>query len=181
MLLTLDQITKELEDKFSPLGEDFNDLILFKRATPLTGLGLLEQTLTLSLPDDFTSFISLYNLDNFSLFNISFGCGEDYLERLFMLNSPNEFAQWWIGDKRPENIIVIALSDPYTILLNTQTGNVFAMTSESSMDSFEHIAVNFCVFFRAVATLFLTDISPERIIELTSSQTTSFWYQLRPE
>ncbi|MER1720770.1 nuclease, partial [Proteus terrae] len=88
---------------------------------------------------------------------------------------------WWIGDKRPENIIVIALSDPYTILLNTQTGNVFAMTSESSMDSFEHIAVNFCVFFRAVATLFLTDISPERIIELTSSQTTSFWYQLRPE
>ena len=61
MLLTLDEITKELEDKFSPLGEDFNDLILFKRKAPLTDFGLLEQTLTLSLPDDFTSFISLYN------------------------------------------------------------------------------------------------------------------------
>lgn len=181
MLLTLDEITKELEDKFSPLGEDFNDLILFKRKAPLTDFGLLEQTLTLSLPDDFTSFISLYNLDNFSLFNISFGCGEDYLERLFMLNGFNEFTQWWIGDKRPENIIVIALSDPYTILLNTLTGNIFAMTSESSMDSFEHIAVNFFAFFRAVATLFLTDISPDRIIDLTSSQTTSFWHQLKPE
>ncbi|WP_109850332.1 nuclease [Proteus sp. CA142267] len=181
MLLTLDQITKALEDKFFPLGEDFNDLILFKRTTPLTGLGLLEKTLTLSLPDDFTSFTSLYNLDNFSLFNISFGCDEDYLERLLMLNSPNEFTQWWIGDKRPENIIVIALSDPYTILLNTQTGNVFAMTSESSMDSFEHIAANFFVFFSAVTTLFLTDISPDRIIKLTSSQTTSFWHQLKPE
>lgn len=181
MLLTLDEITKELEDKFSPLGENFNDLILFKRKTPLTDFGLLEQTLTLSLPDDFTSFISLYNLDNFSLFNISFGCGEDYLERLFMLNEPNEFTQWWIGDKRPENIIVIALSDPYTILLNTLTGNIFAMTSESSMDSFEHIAVNFFAFFRAVATLFLTDISPDRIIDLTSSQTTSFWHQLKLE
>lgn len=181
MLLTLDEITKELEDKFSPLGEHFNDLILFKRKAPLTDFGLLEQTLILSLPDDFTSFISLYNLDNFSLFNISFGCGEDYLERLFMLNGFNEFAQWWIGDKRPENIIVIALSDPYTILLNTLTGNVFAMTSESSMDSFEHIAVNFFAFFRAVATLFLTDISPDRIIDLTSSQTTSFWHQLKLE
>ncbi|QIG07003.1 SMI1/KNR4 family protein [Proteus sp. ZN5] len=181
MLLTLDEITKALEDKFSPLGEDFNDLVLLKRTTPFTDLNFLEQTLTLSLPDDFTSFISLYNLDNFSLFNISFGCGEDYLERLFMLNSPNEFAQWWIGDKRPENVIVIALSDPYTILLNTQTGNVFAMTSESSMDSFEHIAANFFAFFSAVATLFLTNISPDRIIKLTSSQTTSFWHQLKPE
>lgn len=181
MLLTFDEITKALEDKFSPLGEDFNDFILFKRTTLLTGLDLLEQMLTLSFPDDFTSFISLYNLDNFSLFNISFGCGEDYLERLFMLNSPNEFTQWWIGDERPENVIVIALSDPYTLLLNTQTGNVFVMTSESSMDSFEHIAVNFFAFFRAVATLFLTDISPDRIIELTSSKTTSFWYQLKPE
>ncbi|CRL65556.1 hypothetical protein [Proteus vulgaris] len=147
MLLTLDEITKELEKKFSPLGEDFDDLVLFKRATPLTDLSTLEQKSILSLPDDFTSFISLYNLDNFSLFNISFGCGEDYLERLFMLNSPNEFTQWWTGNKRPENMIVIALSDPYTLLLNTQTGNVFAMTSETPMDSFEHIAANFFVFF----------------------------------
>lgn len=181
MLLTLDEITKELEDKFSPLGDDFTDLVLFKRATPLADLDTLEQKSMLSLPDDFSSFISLYNLDNFSLFNISFGCGEDYLERLFMLNSPNEFAQWWIGDKRPENMIVIALSDPYTILLNTQTGDVFAMTSETPMDRFKHIATNFFVFFSAVATLFLTDISPDRVIELTSSQTTSFWHQLKPE
>lgn len=181
MLLTLDEITKKLENKFSPLGEDFDDLVLFKRTTPRSDLDTLEQKLMLSLPDDFTSFISLYNLDNFSLFNISFGCGEGYLERLFMLNSPNGFEQWWIGNKRPENMMVIALSDPYTLLLNTQTGNVFAMTSESSMDSFEHIAMNFFVFFRAVATLFLTDISLDKIIELTSSQTTSFWYQLKPE
>ncbi|MBI6527605.1 nuclease [Proteus vulgaris] len=181
MLLALDEITKELENKFSPLGEDFDDLVLFKRAAPLTDLDLLEQNLTLSPLDDFTSFISLYNLDNFSLFNISFGCGEDYLERLFMLNSPNEFTQWWTGDYRPENMIVIALSDPYTILLNTQTGDIFAMTSGSPTDSFEHIAANFFVFFSAVATLFLTDISPDRIIKLTSSQTTSFWYQLKPE
>lgn len=181
MLLTCDKIAKELENKFSSLGDDFSDLILFKRTAPLTDIDLLEHKLMLSLPDDFISFVSLYNLDNFSLFNISFGCGESYFERLFMLNSPNEFAQWWIGDKRPENMIVIALSDPYTILLNTQTGDIFAMTSESSMDSFEHIAANFSVFFSAVATLFLTDISPDRVIELTSSQTTLFWYQLKPE
>ncbi|WP_193016257.1 nuclease [Proteus sp. FME41] len=179
MLLTLDEIERQLENKFSPLGEGFNDLILAKRTIPLTDLDLLEQTLTLSFPDDFTSFISLYNLDNFSLFNLSFGCGEDYLERLFMLNSPNEFTQWWIGDKRPDSLIVIALSDPYTILLNTQTGAIFAMTSESTMDSFEHIAANFFIFFSAVATLFLTDISSDSVIKLTSSQTTSFWHEIK--
>lgn len=180
MLLTFDEITKALEDKFSSLGEDLNDLILLKRTTPFTDLGLLEQTLMLSLPDDFTSFISLYNLDNFSLFNISFGCGEDYLERLSILNSPNELTQWWTGDKRPENMIVIALSDPYTLLLNTQTGAVFAMTDESTMEGIEHIATHFSLFFKAAATLLLTDISVNRVIELTSSQTTSFWHELKP-
>lgn len=181
MLLTFDKIANELKNKFSPLGDDFNDLILFKRTTPLTELDLLEEKLRLSLPNDFISFISLYNLDNFSLFNISFGCGEGYLKRLFILNSSNEFAQWWIGDKRPDSLIVIALSDPYTILLNTQTGAIFAMTDESTIDNIEHIAVHFSVFFRAVATVFLTDISSDKIIELTSSQTTPFWHQLIPK
>ncbi|RKS57641.1 hypothetical protein BDD30_2448, partial [Photorhabdus asymbiotica] len=32
---------------------------------------------------------------------------------------------------RPKEFIVIAISDPYTILLNTITGEVFVMTSES--------------------------------------------------
>ncbi|WP_171742542.1 hypothetical protein [Shigella sp. FC1967] len=43
MLLTLDEITKKLENKFSPLGEDFDDLMLFKRTTPLSDLETLEQ------------------------------------------------------------------------------------------------------------------------------------------
>ncbi|MEG0279539.1 MAG: nuclease [Morganella sp. (in: enterobacteria)] len=178
MLLTPEEIRKQLDNKFYPLGDDFDDLRLFKRDKPLLNVKLSESKLNISFSEGFVSFLSAYNLDNFSLFNISFGSGYDYLDMLVEINSEDNFNKWWVGGKRPTEYIVIAISDPYTILLNTITGQIFSMTSESSMDDLEQIASDFLFFFRGIGTLFLTKEAPDVIAKLVSSQTIEFWDKL---
>ncbi len=178
MLLTVEEIREQLDNKFFPLGDDFDDLRLLNRDKPLLNIKLVESKLNISFPELFVSFLSTYNLDNFSLCNISFGNGSDYLDMLVEINAEDNINKWWIGEKRPVEYIVIAISDPYTILLNTITGQIFSMTSESLMDDFVPIASDFVLFFRGIGTLFLTKETPDIIAKLVSSQTIEFWDEL---
>ncbi|HGY1115960.1 TPA: nuclease [Providencia rettgeri] len=178
MLLELEEIREQLDKKFSPLGSDFDDLRLLKREQPLLNLKSSEELLSILFPEKFSSFLDSYNLDNFSLCNISFGNGSDYLNMLVSINSRDNVNKWWAGENRPAEFIVIAISDPYTILLNVNTEEIFSMTSESSMDDFEQIASDFLLFFRGLGTLFINKESPKNIAQLVSSQTIEFWDEL---
>ncbi|MGI3427959.1 nuclease [Providencia stuartii] len=178
MLLTLEEIREQLNNKFSPLGSDFDDLRLLKRDQPLLNLKSSEELLNITFPEKFSSFLDSYNLDNFSLCNISFGNGSDYLNMLVSINDRDNVNKWWTGKNRPAEFIVIAISDPYTIILNVNTGEVFSMTNESSMDDFEQIASDFILFFRGLGTLFINKESPMAIAKLVSSQAIKFWDEL---
>nr|WP_216654563.1 SMI1/KNR4 family protein [Providencia stuartii] len=177
-MLTLEEIREQLNNKFSPLGSDFDDLRLLKRDQPLLNLKSSEELLNITFPEKFSSFLDSYNLDNFSLCNISFGNGSDYLNMLVSINDRDNVNKWWTGKNRPAEFIVIAISDPYTIILNVNTGEVFSMTNESSMDDFEQIASNFILFFRGLGTLFINKESPMTIAKLVSSQAIEFWDEL---
>lgn len=178
MLLTLEEIREQLDNKFLPLGSDFDDLRLLKREQPLLNLKSSEEQLNISFPEEFSSFLNGYNLDCFSLCNISFGNGSDYLNMLVSINGRDNINKWWTGKNRPAEFIVIAMSDPYTILLNVNTGEVFSMISESSMNDFEQIASGFILFFRGLGTLFVNKESPLVIAKLVSSKTVGFWDEL---
>ncbi|WP_289997894.1 SMI1/KNR4 family protein [Photorhabdus laumondii] len=178
MLLTIKEISEQLDEKFSLLGDDFDDLKLSKRYKPLLNVEILEKKLNVIFPKEFLSFIKDYDLDNLSLGNISFGNGSDYLEMIVNINSESAFNHWWIGENRPKEFIVIAISDPYTILLNTITGEVFVMTSESSMDDFEQVSTSFELFIRGVGTIFLGKETSTKIIKYVGSRTNEFWEEI---
>lgn len=178
MLLTLEDIREQLDNKFSPLGSDFDDLRLLKRNKLLSNLESSEEKLNISFPEKFSSFLANYDLDNFSLCNISFGSGSDYLNMIVDINTVDSINKWWVGKNRPIEFIVIAMSDPYTILLNVNTGEIFSMSSESSIDDFEKIASDFILFFRGIGTLFITKKSVMTIVKLVLSGTTEFWDEL---
>lgn len=175
MLLTIKEIEVELYNKFSPFQGEMDDLILRKRDTPVNNLEKLESHLHVKLKGSFLSFIMEYNLDNFSLGNISFGTGGDYLEKLIYLNEGDGFNNWWEGSLRPKSIIVIALSDPYTILLNTVTGMIYAITSEPSVNDDRPVADDFELFIRVVGSLFLKKISAQDAIKFTGATNQDFW------
>ncbi len=175
MLLSFEEIESQLNNKFSKFNGELDDLILKKRKSNIKNIPSFEHSLSISLPEDFLSFIELYDVDNFSMGNVSFGSGGDYLEKLFLINDEDSFNRWWVGEQRPVGIIVVAISDPYTIILNTLDGKVYAITSESSMSDWKPIAENFKFFFRGVGSIFLDACTLAEIEILVSSENKEFW------
>lgn len=86
MLLTIENIENKLIEKFSPFQGEMDDLILKKRTSLPSNIDALEKELEVNIDGEFLSFISKYELDNFSLGNIAFGVGSDYINTLIKLN-----------------------------------------------------------------------------------------------
>lgn len=72
-------------------------------------------------------------------------------------------------------VLCVAISDPYTILLNTHDGKAYAITSEQTMDGWESIADSFELFIRGVGSHVLKTCPLSEIIMLTGARDTSFW------
>lgn len=66
MLLTIEQIKRQLKDKFSTPGGELDDLILIERA-PLIRCRVNRKNLNLTLPKKYDQFCRKFNIDNFSL------------------------------------------------------------------------------------------------------------------
>jgi len=175
MLLTIEEIESRLDKKFSPFDGEMDDLILTKRKLPISNLESSEKTLDVKFPSDFTSFLKKYDVDNFSLGNVAFGSGGDYLDKIIDLNDKDNFSHWWVGNNRPQGVIVVALSDPYTILLNTIDCKIYAITSEEKIIDREPIAVDFNTFVRGVGSVFLKACSRNEIESLVGSKNSDFW------
>lgn len=182
MLLPIEEIERRLSEKFLPFDKemDLGYLILKKRTTAAGGIEVVARALGIVFPEAFTMLVSYYDFDDFSLGNVQFGSGgEEYIHSLIAANEPGDFSQWWTGDARPEGIIVIAQTDPYTILLNTLDGAVYSMTSESTMDDFERIAASFSLFIRGLGTAFLKVGTADEIQKAVGAQVgSSFWREM---
>ncbi|QJP75930.1 SMI1/KNR4 family protein [Enterobacter cloacae] len=174
MLLTINEIEVKLHEKFSPFNGEMDDLILKKEFRLINNIKLSEEKLRVNFSKDFIKFVNNYDIDNFSLGNISFGHGGDYLEKIISINN-DEFNHWWIGKHRPDGVICVAISDRYTILLNNHDGKVYALTSEHTMDGWESIADSFELFIRGVGSHVLKTYSISEIIKLTGASDTAFW------
>lgn len=86
MLLTLLDVENKLHVKFALFQGEMDDLILKKRNGPPDNLAKLDSELNIKICDDFLSFVNTYDFDNFSLGNVAFGSGENYMNTLIELN-----------------------------------------------------------------------------------------------
>ncbi|MDI7494481.1 nuclease [Cronobacter dublinensis] len=177
-MLTILDIEKKLREKFYPYQEEMDDLILKKRACALANLSKLESELNIKICNDFLLFLEAYDLDNFSLGNVTFGTGEDYVNTLIEINKENEFNHWWLGHRRPESVIVIAISDPYTILLNNNNNKIYGISGESYQFEKEEISKTFELFVRGVGTLFLKEGSVSQVAGAVGAVNEDFWHSL---
>ncbi|ELY4524884.1 nuclease [Cronobacter turicensis] len=178
MLLTLLDVENKLYVRFAPFQGEMDDLILKKRNGPPDNLAKLESELNIKICDDFLSFVNTYDLDNFSLGNVAFGSGENYMNTLIELNKNNGFNQWWVGNKRPEGIIVIAISDPYGILLNNNDHKVYGITGESCQYQENEISKTFELFVRGAGTLFLKEGTASEVAVAVGAVNQDFWHSL---
>lgn len=178
MLLDYIEIKNLTEQKFKVDLKDLelNDLILKSNSRSNQKYShALEKSLNILLPDDFKEFNENYDVDDFSIVNITFGSGENYLETLIELNSNDNFSPWWTEIERPMNKILIAYSDPFSILLDCISNEIFSLTSDGTILK---ISNNFELFFKGLGTIAFNYDSRENVAYHVGAQDNNFWLEL---
>lgn len=175
MLLTINEIAESLDRKFIPLADVVTGLRLIPRAKPLAGLEEAERRLGTVFPEPFARFVCTYELDDFSLNNVMFGAEQDYVEMIVAMNTIASFDQWWSGDARPSSWLCIANSDPYGIFLNTDSGEVYAVTSDDEWGSWQCAARDFHSFIRGLGTAYLLPVKAAGLAAEAGSEHFEFW------
>ncbi|OCG00769.1 SMI1/KNR4 family protein [Gilliamella sp. wkB112] len=181
MLLSIENIKDGLDKVFLPLEPMINGFRLIEKKTNIHDIKVIEKQLEVTFPDKFLFLISQYNFGSFTLGPIVFGSSGDYLKDLLVINH----SVWWGKGERPNNKIVIAISDPYTIMLDTEKESISAFSSEINWNDAKIISSDFILFFRGIGTIFLqrnntdnTKIIANNVSKAVNSKDINFWLKL---
>lgn len=145
-LLTLEEVSNLTKQKWTSInnhdpeiGLEMKDLVLNNRETEK--IKHLEKILEIKkIPIDFINTISNYSFDYFSILNIQFGFNNQYIDTIIKITKANNFFE--------ENMLLVALGDPFSILMDTNNGNIFAMNEEEKI----FISNSFSEFVRCLGT-----------------------------
>ena len=181
MLLTYAQIETALLRRFAHVIDDdeivdLQDLLLIPHLlAPTDSLTEFEQVMGLSLPTSFRGFLNHYQVDDFSVANVQFGQGEAYLHHVFAMNHQDTLCPWWQGKMRPVNQLLMALTDGYALILDANTGAVWALDQENN--GMDLVAHDFEDFFRALATVYLSEVGLNEVLAQLKVNSSGFWGQ----
>jgi hypothetical protein len=113
------------------------------------------RALDVTFPRDFEHALSLFDFGRLTLGPVSFGRRGDYLRELCWLNAAADFP-WWGDGARPKNLLVVALSDPHAVLLDTMDGTISAYGShDEPWTERLRVAGSFELFVRGMGTVFV--------------------------
>lgn len=185
MIYTISDLKSALDEIFLPIEDDIQGMRLTKNKSSESSTEFLAEHLHCTFPEDFVDITEEYDFGNFAIGNIEFGYKEDYFQRLIKINNAPEFNQWWQGSDRPSQIVLIAISDPYSILLDCRSGAIYAMLSDDEWLIWREVSVNFEAFVRCVGSIYLYNLHNYQnlnksqllaaITSLTKAKDASFW------
>lgn len=181
-LLSVEEIKAELDREFTPLEPMLTGFRLIEKNTPDSAIKSAEKLISTNFPNGFRELIAKFDFGNLTIGPVVFCSSGDYLAELVELNLN---VMWWGGGQRPENIIMIGNSDPFAILLNTSSGSVYALDSETGWKKSKKISDDFFGFFSALGTVVLTRNQTldrrklaEEILEEIGAEDFEFWLRL---
>ena len=151
-LLTIEEIQRGLDIEFAPLEPALTGYRLLPKTTDENKVKAVEHQLRVIFPDEFRKSISEFDFGNLTIGPVAFCFAGDYLKELIDLNSGT---RWWGSGDRPRDLLMVANSDPFAILLNVDDGSVHAMDSQQGVQSGFKIAENFRLFFLGLGTAML--------------------------
>ncbi|WP_148824123.1 SMI1/KNR4 family protein [Campylobacter concisus] len=164
MFLKLDEIAKKLDQIFLPLEQEGMTGMRLLPQKDASAFMQVQKSLGVNFPAKFTKLLSKFELGNFEICNVSFGCRGDYASELVLLNSVDEFGgKWWQGEARPVNLIVFAVGDPWIFLLDCTSGAVYAWLLEDKKLCSRRVASDFEKFFIALASTYIARLNDEAL------------------
>ncbi|MFO0968173.1 MAG: hypothetical protein U0793_21665 [Gemmataceae bacterium] len=157
-LFPLDTIRKRLDDEFLPLEPTLTGFRLIESPVSPDVVLQCARRLDVAFPSSFADAASHFDFGRFTIGPVAFCNTGDYFAWLVKVNenTSSHAHPWWGEAQRPHDLIMIANSDPYAILLNVNTGQVLALLHGDvwAKGAFV-VARDFDVFFRGLATVLL--------------------------
>jgi hypothetical protein len=117
----------------------------------------VESLLNLNLPNSFKEVILQFEFGNLIVDQMFFAADGDYCS--FLINKNRKapglewLSPWWGNEARPKEILMIAGTDNYVILLNVNSENILAYPRSKFWFDNELIASNFDLLVRAAITV----------------------------
>lgn len=180
MLLSIEDIKSGLDKEFLPLEPMITGFRVIEKRTKADEIENIGKRLGVAFPDSFSSLICRYDFGHFTIGQIVFSSSGDYLNDLLNINTGN----WWGEGQRPNNKIVVAISDPYTFILDVDSESISAFTSDLNWHDAKIISSDFTLFFYGIGTIFLLrskkspQIIANQVSKAVGSQYNEFWLKL---
>ena len=168
---------------------NLSQLLLKKSNLESQYLEKTEALLGVKFPESLRAMILEYDFGDLTLGGVCFGRKETYLEYLVKYNTYRDgFLNWWDNTDRPKNLLVVADSDGYVILVNTVTGQIVAFDRNESYIKIQVIASNFKLFVQGIATMDIRyqsgkdkELISDIPIAVGSSSDNEFWKEMMIE
>lgn len=150
-LLTIDQIISIIEEATQGLDPEIREgIVLNHTELPVSELDRLKKQLQIQdLDPIFRKYILAYNWGQVGFLSYQFGYGDD-TSLTWLINRNLEYHDY--STLQESGLIIIANGDPYTILLDCQSGAVYALDAEMNYDEKIWLAPDFLAFVRAMGT-----------------------------
>ena len=158
MLLEIDDIQNRLDEQFLPLEPMLTGFRLVSTKIAPDDADRLELKLKVVLSEPFKELLLRFNLGEFTIGPIAFCSTGNYLSWLIENNrdDASQHYSWWGSGQRPSDVLLIANSDPYAVLLDNATEAISAFKhGESWNDDTIVVANDFGRFIRGLGTVFL--------------------------
>lgn len=186
MLLEVAVIQARLDEQFLPLEPMLTGFRLVPSLLSDEDLERFQQQLGVVLPGHFRSMLLRFDLSGFTIGQVAFCNTGDFLSWTFE-NNRGDLANenpWWGLGTRPNDLLLVANSDHYAVLLSCSEGAVCVFEhGESWSDHAIVVAKNFGLFVRGLGTAFLersddggnSAMSDEISIEVGGGKGNVFW------
>lgn len=158
MLFEIHEIQRRLDEQFLPLEPMLTGFRLVSTEVGQEAVKSLSEQLNVVLPEHFKSILQQFDLGEFTIGPIAFCNMGNFFAWIVENNRddvPNE-SRWWGSAKRPSDLLLIANSDPYAVLMNNTTGGISVFKhGDSWRDTQIIVADNFALFLRGLGTVFI--------------------------
>ena len=182
-LMSIDEIKQGLDDYEWPPDLDFDDIRLKEPGLGSAEIERCEEGLTVRFPPDFRRFIARFDVGSLTIGAVSFCHTGDVVREVTDKNTRDPLGcAWWGNGERPPSLLMIAGTDPYTIVLDTGSNEVHSLDPELGISEMRVIASDFDLFLRGIGTVFLRRVNDRlddplsaSIHERVGSQHLQFW------
>ena len=180
-LLKLEEIQEQLQKKYGESAQ--KSPLHFGAFIPgAAPMGQAEQVDAVSvelsgrpLPENFRNILKIWDFGNLILAGFRFAVGGNYANAVSKMNK-EVGSEWWADreiHERPSNLLMVAQSDPYILLLDLNNGAILAFTSTIGSEDARIVAYDINQLVRALGSVELLSHQAQNIELFTLNLTQS--------